>query len=147
MHVIAVFPAVGERSQNTKAKRPKIRSQQAIFAWAEQQNIPYMFSLTDVRTKEISCLLPSRMLRRRQAKQATAKRLSRPTTAATTMPPVPDNQITTYFYREKTSPCFLWTLILAPCLMPTVWYVQWCNEFASLVAAPARNGRHPSHFR
>jgi hypothetical protein len=28
-----------------------------------------------------------------------------------------------YLYREKTHPCFLWTLALAPCLMPTVWYV------------------------
>lgn len=27
----------------------------------------------------------------------------------------------TYLYREKTAPCFLWTLALAPCLMPTVW--------------------------
>ena len=29
-----------------------------------------------------------------------------------------------YLYREKTHPCFLWTLALAPCLMPTVWYVN-----------------------
>lgn len=40
-----------------------------------------------------------------------------------TMPPVANNP-TTYYYREKTSPCFLWTLVLAPCLMPTVWYVS-----------------------
>jgi hypothetical protein len=28
-----------------------------------------------------------------------------------------------YLYREKNAPCFLWTLALAPCLCPMVWYV------------------------
>lgn len=30
-------------------------------------------------------------------------------------------QATSYLYYEKNSPCFLWTLVLAPCLMPVVW--------------------------
>lgn len=36
----------------------------------------------------------------------------------------PGDNIITYQYREKTSPCFLWTLVLAPCLMPAVWWVS-----------------------
>jgi hypothetical protein len=26
-------------------------------------------------------------------------------------------------YEEKYQPCFIWTLVLAPCFMPFVWYV------------------------
>jgi hypothetical protein len=27
-------------------------------------------------------------------------------------------------YDERYHPCFLWTLILCPCLLPFVWYVS-----------------------
>lgn len=27
-----------------------------------------------------------------------------------------------YLYEEEYKPCFLWTLILAPCLLPVVWH-------------------------
>jgi hypothetical protein len=33
----------------------------------------------------------------------------------------------TYLYEEVYQPCFLWTLILAPCFMPAVWYVLFFN--------------------
>jgi hypothetical protein len=31
---------------------------------------------------------------------------------------------TNYLYEEEYQPWFVWTLILAPCLMPVVWYVN-----------------------
>jgi len=45
----------------------------------------------------------------------------------------PDDAVVTYYYREKTAPCFLWTLALAPCLMPTVWYVHVASSILRLL--------------
>lgn len=40
-----------------------------------------------------------------------------------TMPPLEEASVN-YLYREKSAPCFLWTLALAPCLCPVVWYAR-----------------------
>jgi hypothetical protein len=37
----------------------------------------------------------------------------------------------TYLYEEEYRPWFVWALILAPCLMPTVWYVPGRNVSVS----------------
>ena len=39
-------------------------------------------------------------------------------------PVVVTSVTSTALYEENMRPCFVWTLILAPCLMPTVWYVE-----------------------
>jgi hypothetical protein len=55
-------------------------------------------------------------------------------------------------YHEEYTPCFLWTLVLAPCFMPFVWYVliRWClpgvaaDETQAIVSsAPASNTGSP----
>lgn len=44
-------------------------------------------------------------------------------TCGATMAPSEQPVSVIYLYREKSAPCFLWTLVLAPCLCPMVWYV------------------------
>lgn len=46
-----------------------------------------------------------------------------PPTTAAAVATATSEQPVIYFYREKNAPCFLWTLALAPCLCPMVWYV------------------------
>ena len=46
-----------------------------------------------------------------------------PPTTAAAVATATSEQPVIYLYREKNAPCFLWTLALAPCLCPMVWYV------------------------
>ena len=46
-----------------------------------------------------------------------------PPTTASAVETANSEQPVIYLYREKNAPCFLWTLALAPCLCPMVWYV------------------------